>query len=86
MPHELWHKPSAEITHLKTQCESLVENHEADIEDWYFKHQDDLTLEHFLCNERVLKTSKERSCLTESSEKKLNSKKKGESGTRKEEL
>jgi hypothetical protein len=39
MPKELWHKPSAEITHLKTQCESLIESHEEDIEDWYFAHQ-----------------------------------------------
>ncbi|XP_023337433.1 protein canopy 4-like isoform X2 [Eurytemora carolleeae] len=39
IPHELWDKPSAEITQLKTQCESLLENHEEDIEDWYFNNQ-----------------------------------------------
>ena len=39
IPHELWKKPSAEVTNLKTQCESLMEEHEEDIEDWYFKHQ-----------------------------------------------
>ncbi len=39
IPHELWDKPSAEITQLKTQCEALLENYEEDIEDWYFNNQ-----------------------------------------------
>ena len=39
IPQELWDKPSAEITQLKTQCEALLENYEEDIEDWYFNNQ-----------------------------------------------
>ena len=65
MPKELWHKPSAEITHLKTQCESLVESHEEDIEDWYFSHQSSQSLQDFLCRKKVLKSGKDRSCLDE---------------------
>ena len=26
IPHELWNKPSAEVTQLKTQCEQLLGN------------------------------------------------------------
>ena len=63
IPHELWHKPSAEITHLKTQCETLVEEHEEDIEDWYFNKQDDEQLEGFLCGQKYLKSVDEKSCL-----------------------
>ena len=29
-----------QVTQLKTQCESLLEKHEEDIEDWYFEKQD----------------------------------------------
>ena len=57
IPHELWDKPSAEVgcregnlrdsfdqkvTQLKTQCETLLEKHEEDIEDWYFEKQDEV--------------------------------------------
>ena len=28
IPNEMWDKPSAEITHLKSQCETLLENYE----------------------------------------------------------
>jgi hypothetical protein len=62
IPHELWHKPPAEVTHLKTQCESMVEEHEEDIEEWYFKRKDKVALEQFLCEERFLK-GKDQSCL-----------------------
>jgi hypothetical protein len=74
MPKELWHKPSAEITHLKTQCESLVESHEEDIEDWYFSHQSKQSLEDFLCREKVLKSAKDKSCLNEKKKKKKSKK------------
>ena len=30
------------MTQLKTQCESLLEKHEEDIEDWYFEKQDEV--------------------------------------------
>ncbi|RWS01711.1 Protein canopy 4-like protein [Dinothrombium tinctorium] len=63
IPYELWDKPSAEITHLKTQCEQLLEKHEEDISDWYWNHQDADLLQ-FLCVERALKKG-DSSCLYE---------------------
>lgn len=62
IPQELWDKPSAEITHLKTQCESLLEEHEDDIETWYFHHQDAKSLEDYLCRSKYLKPD-QLSCL-----------------------
>ena len=62
IPQELWHKPSAEISHLKTQCETLLEDHEEDLEDWYFKHQDESSLQDYLCAKRALK-GKSKKCL-----------------------
>ena len=40
----LWweNKMNAQVTQLKTQCESLLEKHEEDIEDWYFEKQDEV--------------------------------------------
>ncbi|CAG9838716.1 unnamed protein product [Diabrotica balteata] len=74
IPYELWDKPSAEITKLKTQCETLLEENEADIEDWYFNHQGKLTLKKYLCEDRALK-NQESKCLYEQL--------KGETGERK---
>lgn len=62
MPYELWDKPSAEITNMKTQCETLLEDHESDIEDWYWHRQGEIKLQEFLCKHRVLK-SEDSSCL-----------------------
>jgi hypothetical protein len=67
IPHELWHKPSAEVTQLKVQCETLMEQYESDVEDWYFGHQDETTLEDYLCKRRALK-SKDQQCLNEKGE------------------
>lgn len=64
IPEELWDKPSAEITQLKTQCEMLLERHETDIEEWYFEKQDDGPLIDYLCRDRVLK-KKDSECLNE---------------------
>lgn len=64
IPEELWDKPSAEITRLKTQCETLLEDYEDAIETWYYKHQERLPLIQFLCEERALKGA-EKKCLTE---------------------
>lgn len=85
IPQELWHKPSAEISHLKTQCEGLIESHEDKIETWYFKKQESESLEDYLCRKRVLK-AKDKTCLDisparvkgETSEKKTKKKKKSE--------
>ncbi|XP_058798165.1 protein canopy 4 [Phymastichus coffea] len=62
IPYELWDNPSAEITDLKTKCEDLLENHESDIEEWYYHHQGDIALTKYLCSERALKESDD-SCL-----------------------
>lgn len=61
IPYELWDKPPAEVTHLKTQCELFLERHEEDIENWYWKHQDE-SLREYLCVERALKSG-DSSCL-----------------------
>ncbi|KAL1396795.1 hypothetical protein pipiens_010260 [Culex pipiens pipiens] len=55
IPLELWDKPSAEITQMKTQCETMVENYEEVIERWYNDKQDDVPLIKYLCEETVLK-------------------------------
>lgn len=54
IPYELWDSPSAEVTHLKNQCEALVEQYEADIERWYFGSQQQ-PLSAYLCRDRVLR-------------------------------
>ncbi|CAG4963649.1 unnamed protein product [Parnassius apollo] len=64
IPYELWDKPSAEITHMKTQCESLLEENEAAIEEWYWNHQGYIDLKHHLCTKNALKNTDD-SCLFE---------------------
>ena len=64
IPYDLWDKPSAEVTHLKTQCEQLIERFEDDIEEWYFQRQTEVPLLKFLCQDRVL-TDGDSSCLTD---------------------
>nr|XP_022900370.1 protein canopy 4 [Onthophagus taurus] len=64
IPYELWDKPSAEITNMKTQCETMLEQNEGDIEDWYFNLQGKVPLKHYLCADRVL-DEEESSCLSE---------------------
>uniref|UniRef100_A0A3Q1CVT5 DUF3456 domain-containing protein n=1 Tax=Amphiprion ocellaris TaxID=80972 RepID=A0A3Q1CVT5_AMPOC len=56
MPYELWDEPSVEVSDMKKQCETMLEEYEEVVEDWYFHHQD-LRLENFLCENHVLKTS-----------------------------
>lgn len=64
IPEDLWDKPSAEITRLKSQCETLLEDYEDTIEDWYHKHQDRLPLIEYLCVEKALQ-GQSHACLTE---------------------
>lgn len=64
IPYELWDKPSAEVTQLKTQCETLLERHEEDIEEWYFHRQEEAPLIDYLCRDRVL-AKKDAECLYE---------------------
>ncbi|XP_066966598.1 protein canopy 4 [Macrobrachium rosenbergii] len=60
MPYELWDEPSAEISHLKTQCERFIEDHEDRISDWYFGKQKN-PLKESVCK-KVLRDKK---CLDE---------------------
>ena len=64
IPIELWDKPPAEVTNLKTQCEGMVEKYEDVIENWYFHKQDELPLIKYLCEDQVLK-GKNTKCLNE---------------------
>jgi len=84
IPHELWNKPSAEVTQLKTQCESLIERVEEDIEEWYFNHQEEAEFEDYVCRERALKKGDSK-CLGEKlSMKKKKKNRKGETGDKTE--
>uniref|UniRef100_A0A8C5GRJ3 Canopy FGF signaling regulator 4 n=1 Tax=Gouania willdenowi TaxID=441366 RepID=A0A8C5GRJ3_GOUWI len=58
MPYELWDQPSAEVTDMKKQCETMLEQYEDVVEDWYFHHQDQ-RLENFLCEKHILKMSEQ---------------------------
>ncbi|KAJ0006257.1 hypothetical protein NQD34_013530 [Periophthalmus magnuspinnatus] len=63
MPFELWDEPSVEVSDMKKQCETMLEEYEEVVEDWYFHHQDE-RLENFLCLNHVLKTS-DQECIKE---------------------
>ncbi|CAN9509621.1 unnamed protein product [Ophioblennius macclurei] len=63
MPYELWDEPSVEVSDMKKQCETMLEQYEEVVEDWYFHHQDQ-RLENFLCENHVLQLS-DRECLQE---------------------
>ncbi|KAL6118541.1 cnpy4 [Pungitius sinensis] len=63
LPYELWDEPSVEVSDMKKQCETMLEQHEEVVEDWYFHHQDQ-RLEDFLCRNHVLKAS-EQECMKE---------------------
>ena len=76
IPKELWHKPSAEITHLKSQCETLLEDYEELIENWYFKKQEKILLQDYLWKQNMLK-NKSKKCLKETFDEKN---KKGDRG------
>lgn len=54
IPLDLWDKPSAEVTHMKTQCESMLEKHEEAIEKWYWNHEHEVPLHQYLCIDRAL--------------------------------
>lgn len=60
---------------MKSQCESLLEQHENVIENWYFKHQEEVPLIKYFCEDRALK-GKDTKCLYETLDE--NSEKKGE--------
>ena len=41
----------------------MLEEHEEDIEEWYFKRQEEFTLEDFLCRQRALTSEADKYCL-----------------------
>ena len=50
----MWDAPNAEVGQMTRECYSMVEDHEEDIEEWYFGDQSE-DLEEFLCRNSVLK-------------------------------
>jgi len=64
IPYELWDKPSAEITYLKSQCDDMMEEYESQIEEWYNRRQSEVSLAEHLCKNTVLK-NKDFGCLYE---------------------
>nr|XP_005314767.2 protein canopy homolog 4 [Chrysemys picta bellii] len=78
IPLELWDEPSVEVTQLKQQCETMLEQFEAVLEDWYFHHQE-TALAAFLCEGHVLAPG-EKGCLSE-----LWTGRKGDKGAQEEE-
>ncbi|KAL0970284.1 hypothetical protein UPYG_G00239850 [Umbra pygmaea] len=63
LPYELWDEPSVEVSDMKKQCETMLEQYEDVVEDWYFNHQEE-RLERFLCETHILNSS-EQGCLQE---------------------
>ncbi|KAK6466439.1 protein canopy 4 [Huso huso] len=53
IPYELWDEPSVEVSDMKKQCETMLEQYEEVVEGWYLHHQDQ-RLESFLCEKHVL--------------------------------
>lgn len=60
IPDEMWDKPSAEVTQLKSQCDNFLETNEEAIEDWYQKRSA-VPLEEHICKKTLPK--KEQECL-----------------------
>uniref|UniRef100_A0A8C2EFE8 Canopy FGF signaling regulator 4 n=1 Tax=Cyprinus carpio TaxID=7962 RepID=A0A8C2EFE8_CYPCA len=56
IPYELWDEPSVEVADLKRQCESMLEENEEFLENWYFHHQDE-SLDRFFCATHFLRDS-----------------------------
>jgi hypothetical protein len=63
MPDELWDAPSAEITRLKLDCESIVDAYEEDLEVWFANEQQTPLID-YLCAQRVLTKDDSSACLT----------------------
>lgn len=85
IPYELWDNPSVEITQMKSQCETLLEQNDGIIEDWYFNHQGKETLKKYLCEDRVLDKNDVK-CLYEKLKGEKGDRKKSKSKKSKEEL
>ncbi|XP_072168221.1 protein canopy 4-like [Diadema setosum] len=64
IPYEMWDEPSAAVTKMKQYCDTLIEEHEETIENWFFKTDQSKSLSDYLCRERVL-SKKDSECLGE---------------------
>lgn len=53
IPDELWDAPNAEVGQMTRECYTMVEDHEEDIEEWYWGDQSE-DLVNFLCRDSVL--------------------------------
>jgi len=84
IPHELWDKPSAEVTQLKSQCEVMLERHEEDIEDWYFNLQDRYSFAEYVCSKKALGKGEDKCLQDKLKPKKKKKKAKGETGMKEE--
>ncbi|KAF1749443.1 hypothetical protein GCK72_025911 [Caenorhabditis remanei] len=71
MPYEMWDQPSAEIFALRQGCESLLEDYEDVIEEWFLKklRVDDLFKQ--LCAQNALKHGDASCFLNDSNDKEL---------------
>ncbi|XP_060076092.1 protein canopy 4-like [Ylistrum balloti] len=69
IPQEMWDSPSAEVTDMQRKCFQMVEDHEEDIEDWYFHNQQRDIME-YLCADLVLRKGN-KECLYEHTDPEL---------------
>lgn len=60
----LWSLTVSLNIHWYLQCENLLEENEAAIEEWYFNEQEKESLKKYLCEERALK-AEDSKCLYE---------------------
>lgn len=79
IPYDLWDSPSVEVTQMKVNCESMLEQYEDDLETWFNTERkkrdhhsgEAVPLIQFLCEDRVL-SKDERACLYENTTPKQN--------------
>ncbi|CAD5123500.1 DgyrCDS11843 [Dimorphilus gyrociliatus] len=64
IPYELWNETSSEIVKMHRACFALANDYEEDIQEWYYNHQDTVSLMKYVCADRYLK-GKDKKCLDE---------------------
>ena len=63
IPYDLWDSTSVEVAQMQRVCDTMVEEWEEDLEDWYY-HKQDQNLMKYLCRDRILKYG-DKECLKE---------------------
>lgn len=63
IPYELWDSTSVEVAHMQRLCDTIVEEYEDALEEWYYNHQDENLMD-YLCRDRVLRKD-DQECLAE---------------------